>query len=112
LLAKMSETVITIHGCRGEEPIVYIGGLDTLLIRKIQDHLQRGGFTVLRHPNPELQGVHPKNLCNLSAMGKGVQLEIAVELRRQMFSDLTKKGRNNYTEVFHRFVETIRQVLK
>lgn len=112
-LAKMNETVITIHGCQDEKPIVYIGGLDTLLIRKILDQLRLVDFEVShQHPNPELQGVHPKNICNLSATGKGVQLEITVGLRQKMFSDLTKRGRKNSTEVFHKFVETIRQVLK
>jgi phage replication-related protein YjqB (UPF0714/DUF867 family) len=111
-LAKMSETVISVHGCRGYGSIVYIGGLDSLLILKIHEHLPSEGFTVLRHPNPELQGRHPKNICNLSATSKGVQLEITVGLRRQMFSDLTIKGRKNPTKVFRRFVETIQQVLR
>ncbi|HIJ76696.1 MAG TPA: hypothetical protein HPP81_08280 [Deltaproteobacteria bacterium] len=70
------------------------------------------GFAVSDPPNSELQGRHPQNICNLSATGKGVQLEITVGLRRQMFSGLTIRGRKNRTKVFHRFVETIQRVLR
>jgi len=112
-IAKMSETVISVHGCRDDGSIVYIGGLDSLLILKIHERLSSEGFTVSDPPNPELQGRHPQNICNLSATGKGVQLEITVGLRRQMFSDLkTLRGRKNPTQVFRRFVEIIQRVLR
>lgn len=112
-LAGISRTVITVHGCRDEEPVVYIGGLDVVLIGRIRDSLRREDFlAVSPHPNPELRGVHPNNLCNLCQTGKGVQLEIAGGLRRQMFPELTRQGRENPTKVFCRFVEAIRQVLR
>jgi phage replication-related protein YjqB (UPF0714/DUF867 family) len=113
LTAEGKNTIITVHGCRGDEETVYIGGLDSILIHKIQEHLQHEGFTVSCHPNPDLRGVHPNNLCNLSGTGKGVQLEIPMRLRRQMFpAVMAIKGRKQPKGLFWRFVGAIRQTLK
>jgi phage replication-related protein YjqB (UPF0714/DUF867 family) len=111
LLAKMSQRVITVHGCADEGPSVFIGGLDTTLIDKIKDSLQRRGFSVSRHPNPNLHGVHSDNLCNISASGKGVQLELTKALRCEMLTGLTPGGRKVVTSLFSRFVEAVREAL-
>lgn len=110
-LAKIAETVITVHGCAGEDPSVFIGGLNTLLMRKIKERLRHQGFTVLRHPNADLQGMHPANLCNLSATGKGVQLELTKGLRLQMLTDLAPGGKKRPTWMFFKFTEAFRAAL-
>ena len=110
-LAKMSETVITIHGCADKDSSAFIGGLDSMLIHKTTERLQRQGFSVEKHPNQNLHGVHPDNLCNLSASGKGVQLELTKGLRRQMLTDLTPRGKKVETRVFFEFIRAIREAL-
>jgi phage replication-related protein YjqB (UPF0714/DUF867 family) len=87
---------------------LFIGGLDSLLIHKINERLLQKGFMVSQHPNPKLHGIHIDNICNLSKTGKGVQIEIAKGLRRRMFTDLTPGQRRVATRVFFEFVEAIR----
>jgi len=110
-LASMSETIIAIHGCEGDEPLVYFGGLAVPLIEKITESLEANGVAVREHPTPENKGIHPNNICNLGSKGKGVQLELAKNLRSQMFVGTSIDGRCP-TEVFYRFARAIRNVLR
>jgi phage replication-related protein YjqB (UPF0714/DUF867 family) len=73
--------VVAIHGCEGDEEVVYIGGLDLSLREAIRNHLDGIGILTGVHDNPDLQGTHPKNICNKGRRGKGVQLEISYGLR-------------------------------
>jgi len=111
-LAQMSKTVITVHGCADQYPSVFIGGLDSILIGNLKESLRRYGFPVQKHPNQNLQGVHPGNLCNLSATGMGVQLELTKGLRSQMLTDLTPLGNKAPTGLFFLLVEAFREALE
>ena len=107
-LVSKEDIALTVHGCEGEEEVVYVGGLHKALKMKIHKHLSHAGFRVEVSPNPKMGGKSPRNICNRGRAGGGVQLEISRGLRKQMFLDLeTYKGRNTKTDVFGQFVSVL-----
>jgi phage replication-related protein YjqB (UPF0714/DUF867 family) len=106
--------VITLHGEKTEEDGegVFVGGQDSDLGDAIGDALRRGGFNVLKHENPDLQGLEDANICNRGTSGAGVQLELSRAVRKTMFKSLTRKGRKQPTERFDVFVKAVRRVLR
>lgn len=80
LLARCSR-VVAVHGCAGDEEVSYLGGLDHALRDAIGEMLKESGFAIGRHENPDLQGVHPRNICNRGSRGVGMQLELSHGLR-------------------------------
>jgi phage replication-related protein YjqB (UPF0714/DUF867 family) len=110
-IVKRSKAVLALHGCKGQEVMVYLGGLDTNMGEKIRVSLTQAGFNAELSPRPEIQGQSENNICNRCQSGKGVQLEISRGLRKNMFKDLTREGRKNRTLTFNQFVKAIREVL-
>lgn len=110
-IVKRSRAVLALHGCKGHEEAVYVGGLDTKMGEKIRVSLTQAGFNAEPSPRPEIQGQSENNICNRCRSGKGVQLEISRGLRKNMFKDLTREGRKNRTTIFHAFVPVLRDVL-
>lgn len=108
----ISEIIISIHGCRNEEAVVYVGGQDQEIKNLIRKELLDAGFQALECSDTALSGGHDRNICNLCGRGMGVQMEISRGLRTQMFRDLSPEGRTHRTEVFYRFVEAVRTALK
>lgn len=110
-LAARADAVVTLHGCQGKEPLVYLGGLNGKLLRALYEELVRAGFRVGRSPNPGLGGTNPDNLCNRGRLSMGVQMELTRALRERMFEDLSPAGRMEPTTVFHHFVAAVRKAL-
>jgi phage replication-related protein YjqB (UPF0714/DUF867 family) len=111
-LVSNEEIVLTVHGCEGEEEVVYVGGLHEALKEKIQKVLSHAGFRVKVSPNPKMGGKSPRNICNRGRALAGVQLEISRGLRKQMFLDLkTYMGRKTKTDIFGQFVSVLRTPL-
>jgi phage replication-related protein YjqB (UPF0714/DUF867 family) len=113
-LIRGSDIVLTIHGEDSDadgEP-VFLGGRNTELGQRLNDALTPNGFDVRRHPNPDLQGLERRNLCNRGKSRSGVQLELSRSLRESMFSSLSREGRKHPTAKFHAFVDAIRSTLK
>ncbi|MEZ5523500.1 MAG: poly-gamma-glutamate hydrolase family protein [Pseudomonadales bacterium] len=79
LLAR-SRHVITVHGFKFDRPMIYLGGLDELLKTQIFRSLQAADLPVADN-HPKYQGINPRNICNRSQTGMGVQLEISRHLR-------------------------------
>ena len=101
-LIREASKVIAIHGCKGyKEEIVYLGGLDDKLKQKLKRCLKTAKFKTEEHSNSNLQGINPRNICNLGQTGKGVQLEITRKLRYS----LQEQGQ------FNRFVTALRNAL-
>ncbi len=73
--------ILTLHGRRGDDGVICVGGRDLEGGRVIQHHLQQAGFRVRPCRRKSLAGRHPANLCNRGRSGRGVQLEIARDLR-------------------------------
>ena len=107
----ISEIIVSIHGCKDMEPIVYVGGQDQEIRGLILQELVEAGFQATECSGTHLSGEHDRNICNLCGRGMGVQIEISRGLRMQMFRDLTPEGRTHRTEIFYRFVESVRAAL-
>jgi len=110
-LIAEARTVITIHGRDGADQIVFLGGLDTALARRIEAALDAAGFTVRRDDDLDLQGTSRENLCNRGISGVGVQLEISNGLRRTLFRSLRVRGRGFFTHRFPIFTGALRGAL-
>jgi phage replication-related protein YjqB (UPF0714/DUF867 family) len=109
-LVKNSNTAVTIHGCRGDEQVVYIGGLDVELGEQIIHSFGEAGVEAVRSTTQFL-GNQSENICNRGRSGRGVQLEITEGLRRSMFKGLGRENRRITKPAFQVFVNAIRKVL-
>lgn len=89
-LVTAAETAVTIHGCRGRRPRVYVGGLNTALATRVGSCLTAAGFPVAEPPRG-LEGRTPANLTN-RARHAGVQLELSGPLRAQLVARDTDAG--------------------
>jgi phage replication-related protein YjqB (UPF0714/DUF867 family) len=83
-MAGDSDTIVTLHGCKGERSAVFIGGRDERLGERMMRRLKRERFHVERCAVAELSGTHPENLCNRGKRGRGVQLELSLGLRQRL----------------------------
>jgi len=109
-LARESELVVTVHGCSEKDVLVLVGGLCLPVVSQMRRSLVQAGFPVNHRDG--LRGVHPMNVCNLGKRGQGVQLELSSGLRKAMFPDLTRSGRERTTKVFHRFLAALAAALQ
>jgi phage replication-related protein YjqB (UPF0714/DUF867 family) len=110
-LVRGSWALITIHGAKGREPAVYLGGLDFELRERIAKALIGAGFLAVDDPSPTRQGRSPSNICNRCVSGRGVQLELSYGLRTTLFAGLDPLGLQRPTSLFGRLVGTLRMVL-
>ena len=108
-LSKNSETLLVIHGCKGEERVVYIGGRDRILRTRVENSLINANFSV--QEDFRFPGLHHRNICNRSRLRMGVQLEISMGLRRMMFHSISRIERKVTTKLFDEFVAALRKAL-
>ena len=66
------------------------------------------GVTVGIHGDPDLQGVHPENICNRGRRGCGVQLELSFGLR----SSLTEAAATEGMPTIAMFAAAIRDAIE
>jgi len=109
--SKNAFIVISIHGCRDKNELVFIGGKNEELKQKIIYALRTAGFRAVISEVPGLRGISPENICNRCKSGKGVQLEISRGLREKMFISIDRRSLRKKTEVFYKFVNTIKEVI-
>jgi phage replication-related protein YjqB (UPF0714/DUF867 family) len=109
-LVKRSRNVVAIHGLRGRDQVINVGGLDQRLKTRLLAALNEAGFEA-REDDSHHSGTFPSNMCNRGPGGGGVQLEITEGLRRTMFKRLDRKGRRIKKPPFDKFVAVIRGVL-
>jgi phage replication-related protein YjqB (UPF0714/DUF867 family) len=83
---RLARLAVTVHGVRGEESFVMVGGKAVGLAGKIAELLSEAGFHV-RESTGGLRGLHPQNLCNRGRAGRGVQIEMSAGLRRFLLAD-------------------------
>ncbi len=107
-LVQEADTVVTIHGEGSPELSVFLGGRDDVLGAQLKAVLERSGYAVKTHGNPDLHGLAAKNICNRGRNGVGVQLELSSGLRQTFFQSLTDKGRKKPTDEFFRFAAAVR----
>jgi phage replication-related protein YjqB (UPF0714/DUF867 family) len=111
-LFNFIKTVLTLHGCSGNEPIAYVGGLLDEVRDKIIEKLNQAGIKAEISSNPSLQGRDMNNICNKGTLGKGNQIELSEGLRMAMFASLSRSGRKVESKLFKTFVKIVRQVIK
>jgi phage replication-related protein YjqB (UPF0714/DUF867 family) len=113
LLGKTSR-VVTIHGEESDDDGegVFVGGLDVDLGTSIGALLTAQGFNVRKHPDCNLQGLDPENICNRGTAGAGVQLELSHAVRATLFEYLTREGRKHPTPRFTVFVDAVSRALE
>lgn len=104
--------MITIHGEDSNEAVVFLGGRDSGLGTCLRLALQKYGYNVKTHNNPDLQGTAPANVCNRGVRYAGVQLELSVGLRRTFFESLKREGRRKPTTEFAKFADAVRKGLR
>ncbi|MDX1519593.1 MAG: poly-gamma-glutamate hydrolase family protein, partial [Gammaproteobacteria bacterium] len=106
------ETVISIHGARGQKNVVYFGGLDRDLGAGLMAELNATGFLAQPDPSPTRQGRGKSNICNRGRTGRGVQLELPQGFRKLLFDKPDYRNcRWTPNRRFHEFVRVIRNVL-
>jgi len=110
-LVQDSDNVVAIHGEGSPELSVFLGGRDNDLGAQLKAVLERHGYAVKTHRNPELQGLASTNICNRGRHSAGVQLELSSGLRLTFFQSLTTKGRKKLTDELFRFAAAVREGL-
>lgn len=85
LLAR-ADRAAAVHGRRDDgTETVWLGGRDAGLRDSIGRALRAAGFEA--DLNDRLPGLHPRNICNRTRDGQGVQLELPRSLRRRLEGD-------------------------
>ncbi len=110
-IVNRADVVLAVHGCEGNDEVVYVGGLHNALKEIIRTCLIQAGFRAEECPKTHLAGKTSRNICNRGRTGQGVQLEISKGLRTRMFINLKRQVRDQKTEVFHLFVRALRLAL-
>ena len=110
-LVQEADTVVAIHGERNNEVSIFLGGRDDELGVQLKAALERYGYAVKTHGNPDLHGLAAANICNRGRHGVGVQLELSSGLRKTFFQSLTDKGRKKPTDELVRFATAVREGL-
>lgn len=88
-LISKAKKVITIHGKKGIDYKVMLGGLDDDLIIKGTSILTTNGFEVIPSTD-NVAGKDKNNICNKGSSGKGLQIEMGKELRDSLKEDSLK----------------------
>ncbi len=78
-LVKKCEIAVTIHGCAGVKPGIYLGGEDTLLIKLLENELQQDFY--VKSKGHKWNGLGKSNICNRTSRNRGAQIEITRDLR-------------------------------
>ena len=110
-LLRQCQTALVIHGCKGRESVVLVGGSEIGLRQRMLEALSSNGFFAQIGTN-RYAGIWQKNICNRTLSGKGVQIEITTGLRRKFFERLqNRQGREIVSDRFRKFVSIIRDVI-
>ena len=72
--------VLAIHGCSGDAPQVFVGGLDAKLKVEIASRLLARGIDTATEGH-RYPGQDPANICTRGSKRSGVQLELTMPLR-------------------------------
>jgi phage replication-related protein YjqB (UPF0714/DUF867 family) len=111
-MVSRHNTALSIHGCRGIIPLIYVGGKNEILKQKLLLNLQRNNFPVNLAKGYRYGGRQAHNICNRAKSGEGIQLEFSTGLRKLLFINYrTRKSRKEVTPLFAELVSIIQQVI-
>jgi phage replication-related protein YjqB (UPF0714/DUF867 family) len=85
-MLQFAQVVCSVHGCKGNDLGIYLGGLDKELIQTTKENLERH-FDFLKNPQSHLRGVHKNNICNRGISKKGLQLELTLGFRKYLMQN-------------------------
>jgi phage replication-related protein YjqB (UPF0714/DUF867 family) len=74
------DSVVTVHGCEGDEIAVLLGGLDAELAALVADALA-AEEVVAKLSGHQFLGTKPTNICNRGRSAAGAQMELTAALR-------------------------------
>ncbi|MFC1857081.1 poly-gamma-glutamate hydrolase family protein [Thermodesulfobacteriota bacterium] len=101
-MARLADIVLAIHGKKKKQKeFTMVGGRHESLCCRIKTSLTREGFAV-ELPGKSVAAGHPSNICNRGRAGKGVQLELSLQLRQSLQS---------HPQKCQNFAEAVRSVL-
>jgi phage replication-related protein YjqB (UPF0714/DUF867 family) len=110
---------VSIHGMTNTVSVIndadiFLGGLNSELIKLTQINLKNSGFTVssnIELPTSLLSGKEPQNVTNRCQSKMGMQIEISEKLRRLFFNGELKRkvGRSETTALFELFCNSINE---
>ena len=109
-ICNNSDMVLAIHGAEENEDFVYVGGRNQGLKNELIQQLKNDGFNATIDTTHH-SGRNAENICNRCKSMEGLQLEISKGLRKKMFKKLNRKDQKSTTQVFDKFVKSIRSVL-
>ncbi|HLR19591.1 MAG TPA: poly-gamma-glutamate hydrolase family protein [Staphylococcus sp.] len=107
---------ISVHGCMGDKPEVYIGGKDQKLIHHIKSQLSKIDVAAKDAP-AHISGIHDDNFVNCCQHKAGVQLELTARLRKDLFKNKKynlndRENRGNWSYLMDSFSNAIVLALK
>lgn len=110
-MIKNHRYTISVHGCVGDTPEVYIGGKDKSLIKHIKKRLSEIDIIVKDAP-AHISGMHDDNFVNCNQNKAGVQLELTAKLRKSFFKNkkynlYDRENRDNWSSTMSEFTEAI-----
>ncbi|MER6109379.1 poly-gamma-glutamate hydrolase family protein [Streptomyces hirsutus] len=111
-MAQAATHIVSWHGAAGATAVTYLGGRDYNLRDQIGECLKDAGFAV-QIASEELNGNDPKNICNRTSRGMGVQLELTTAQRALFFvgGDTSRANRKNITPAFTAYVTAVKLAL-
>lgn len=107
-----SAIIISIHGCAEPEQLIYVGGRDLELRRRIRQKLKEAGFMALEAARSRFVGTDLANICNLCGRGMGVQLEISRGLRSLMLPGTHCRETGIPNELLVKFADAVREAIE
>lgn len=96
-------------GASGSYKVAWVGGLDTVLRNSVITKLRAAGFCA-DIATGSLAGTSASNFTNKTTTGKGCQIEITKDLRKNFFTnnDYSSDNRGNRTARFTTFTNALR----
>ncbi|MFC0137942.1 hypothetical protein CD127_06920 [Staphylococcus petrasii] len=115
-MVKSKDFAVSIHGAKGDKPVIYLGGLDTELKEAIKQQLLKQHFTVKIAPS-YLGGDLKQNFVNRDFKDKGVQLELTTAFRKSLFtnenmSPKSRANKKNWSPVMYKFSDALDKAIK
>ena len=111
-IVEEADFVLAVHGCSGNEEVIFIGGSDHEFKKRLLEAIVCAGFVARESSRPRLKGIKPANICNRSRTGRGGQIEISEGLREKMIDNLTSSARKGKNKVFFEVVGALRIALE
>lgn len=112
-LVPQMDKVISIHGCKGDEPFTLIGGSDREAAELLKSIFDKYGIeSRILNEGDRLSGSSPDNIANKSKSGRSVQLEMSTGQRKSMFGTYTREGREgSKNEEFYKYSKALNEFI-